>query len=175
MIETTRLILRPWRENDAEALYRYASDAEVSRMALWPRHTSVEMSRRVINEFFIPNPYTFAIALKESDEAIGCIGLVPEGEDHYEPLPGEREVGYWVGHPLWGNGITTEALMALVGYCRDRLHLPSLLITTDSRNRASQRVAEKCGFKLIGDYSYGSIPSKAYRLNCRDARPVRPL
>lgn len=48
---TERLILRHWREDDAEALYKYASDPRVSEMALWPRHTSVEMSRDVIRDF----------------------------------------------------------------------------------------------------------------------------
>ena len=43
--ETDRLIMRPWRTDDAEALYKYASDGRVSELALWPRHTSVEMSR----------------------------------------------------------------------------------------------------------------------------------
>ena len=39
MIETERLILRPWQESDADALYKYASDSRVSELALWPTHT----------------------------------------------------------------------------------------------------------------------------------------
>lgn len=164
VIGSDRLILRRWREEDADALYKYASDGRVSEMALWPRHTSVEMSRDVIRDFFQPNPYTFAMILKETGEPIGCIGLVPIGDEHFAPLPDEREVGYWIGLPYWGKGLTTEALSSLICFCRNTLHLDSLLITTDANNIASQRVAEKCGFRFITDYTCNDIDSRAYRL-----------
>lgn len=163
-IDTKRLTLRRWCEDDAEALYKYASDGRVSEMALWPRHTSVDMSREVIRDFFLPNPYTFAMVLKETDEPIGCIGLVPVGDEHFKPLTNESEVGYWIGHPYWGKGLTSEALLSLMDFCRDTLHLESLLITTDANNKASQRVAEKCGFHHIADYNFNGTDSHAYRL-----------
>lgn len=164
MIKTERIILRPWRVGDADALYKYASDSRVSEMALWPTHTSVEMSREVIERFFIPNPHNFAIVLAESGEAIGCIGLVPAGDEHHETSCSEREIGYWIGHPYWNMGLVTEALKALIGYCRENLNLSSLLITADSRNIGSRRVAEKCGFRLADSYIYDGIKSTAYRL-----------
>lgn len=163
MIETERLILRPWHTDDAEALYRYASDERVSRLALWPRHTSVEMSREVIEKYFMPQPATFAITLRATGEPIGCIGLVPPGDEHFTPLPAEREVGYWIGYPHWGIGLATEALDGLIAYCRDNLGLKSLLLTTDHRNAASQRVAHKCGFLHIADYDFDGTASHAYR------------
>lgn len=164
MIDTERLVLRPWTLDDATALYKYASDCRVSELALWPAHTSVEMSREVIERFFLPNPHTLAITLKETGEPIGCIGLVPEGDEHYETEPSEREVGYWTGYPYWNRGIISEALEALTGYCRETMELSSLLITTDKRNVASQRVAEKCGFVFVEEYAYDNIVSCAYRL-----------
>lgn len=116
VIDTGRLMLRRWRESDAEALYRYASDGRVSEMAMWPRHTSVEMSRRVITEYFIPNSFNFAMVLEATGEPIGCIGLVPEGDENCPASAGEREVGYWIGWPYWGRGLATEALRALIGW-----------------------------------------------------------
>lgn len=50
VIEGRRLRLRRWRLEDAAALFRYASDRRVSEPALWPAHSSVEMSRDVIRE-----------------------------------------------------------------------------------------------------------------------------
>ena len=164
MIETERLILRPWRETDAEDLFRYASDVRVSEMALWPCHTSVEMSREVIRKFFIPNDANFAMICKETGEAIGCIGLVPVGDEHYSATGGQREVGYWIGYPHWGRGLTTEALRALLTYCSSRLEIDSLLLTTDARNRGSQRVAEKCGFVQFDRYVLDGIDSLAYHI-----------
>lgn len=164
MIETDRLILRPWRVEDAEALFRYASDSRVSELALWPCHTSVEMSRMVIEEIFMPNRFSFAMALRETDEPVGCIGLVPQGDEHHEALSTEREVGYWIGYPYWGRGLTSEALEGLIGYLRGIPGIESLLITADSRNTASHRVAEKCGFSHVEDYTLDGISSRAFRL-----------
>lgn len=164
-IKTNRLTLRRWRENDAEALYKYASDGRVSEMALWPRHTSVDMSREVIKDFFQPNPFTLAMVLKETNEPIGCIGLVPAGAEHYRPFANEREVGYWIGFPYWGKGLTSEALKSMIEFCRNNIRLDSLLITTDAANKASQRVAEKCGFINFTDYDNNGTPSKAFRLS----------
>lgn len=160
--ETDRLIMRPWRTDDAEALYKYASDGRVSELALWPRHTSVEMSREVIESFFMPNPLVFAIVLKDTGEPVGCIGIVPEGDEHYSVDRGEREVGYWIGHRYWGKGFTTEALRGLIDFCRNKI--AKLLITTDAGNYASQCVAEKCGFIFVENYMYNGVETKAYKL-----------
>ncbi len=164
IIETERLILRRWETGDAEALFRYASDSRVSELALWPRHEDVEMSRMVIEQFFIPNQSNYAIVSKEKNEPIGCIGLVPADDEHYLLDDSEREVGYWIGCPHWNKGITTEALEGFINYCRGVSDIKSLVITTDVRNIASQRVAWKCGFIYIEDYMNNGIESKAYRL-----------
>lgn len=163
-IETERLILRKWHLNDAEALFKYASDKRVSELALWPCHTSVEMSRDVIEHVFATNPYSFAMVLKETNEPIGCIGLVPPDSEHYSLADCEMEVGYWIGHKYWGKGLTTEALGSIIEYCRQKLNLKSLVITTDARNFPSQRVAEKCNFRFIEKYTLDGIASNAYRL-----------
>lgn len=164
MITTQRLILRPWREQDAPDLFRYACDERVSQPGQWPRHESVEMSRDVVRNYFIPNPHTFAISLRDTGEVIGCIGLVPSGCENQPVQQDEREVGYWIGHPHQGVGFATEALRALIAYCRDRLHLTSLLLTTLTDNQASRRVAAKCGFTHIADFIANHTPNLAFRL-----------
>lgn len=107
----------------------------------------------------------FRHGAKETNEPIGCIGLVPVGAEHYKPLVNEREVGYWIGYPYWGKGLTSEALKSLIEFCCNNLRLDSLMVTTDATNKASQRVAEKCGFVNFTDYDYNGTPSKAFRLS----------
>ena len=72
-METERILLRYWEESDAESLFKYASDSDVGPRAGWPAHKSVEESREIIRTFF-HNDTTWAIVLKETGEAIGCIG-----------------------------------------------------------------------------------------------------
>ncbi len=78
MMETDRIILRPWRESDAEALFKYASDPDVGPRAGWPSHKSVEDSLEVIRTVF-NNETSLAIELKAPGET--CIDESLAGSD----------------------------------------------------------------------------------------------
>ena len=66
-MKTDRILLRPWRDSDAAALYKYASDPDVGTRAGWPPHKSVEESLEIIRTVGLPNPIgTKAFALKLS-------------------------------------------------------------------------------------------------------------
>ncbi len=62
-LQTERLILRPWKESDAESCYEYAKDPQVGPEAGWPMHTSVENSREIIREVLSADG-TYAVVLK---------------------------------------------------------------------------------------------------------------
>ena len=87
ILETERLILRPWQDDDAEDLYKYARDPDVGPPAGWPPHTSVENSREIIRTV-LSKPDTFAVCLKENGKPIGSIGFhrndLAEDDDEYE-------------------------------------------------------------------------------------------
>ena len=111
---TERLVLRPWRETDAESLYRYACDGQVGPAAGWKPHESVEESRQIIRTV-LSQPDTLAVLLRERpEEAIGSVGVfstdAPDGE-------GEPEIGYWIGRPFWGQGLIPEAVRELLHWC----------------------------------------------------------
>ena len=72
ILETERLILRPWCDDDAEDLYTYASDPDVGPPAGWPPHTSVENSGEIIRTV-LSKPEVYAVCLKENGEPIGNI------------------------------------------------------------------------------------------------------
>ena len=116
MIETDRLILRPWQDSDAEALFRYASDPDVGPRAGWPPHKDIEESKRVIRDIFT-NDRTWAVTLRETGEAIGCMGYFIHGESNIPIGEEDAEIGYWIAKPYWNRGIATEALRAMIDYC----------------------------------------------------------
>ena len=114
IIETRRLILRPWREEDAADLYRHASDPEVGPAAGWAPHTSVEDSLQVLRAILM-KPDTWAVTLRPSDEPVGSVGVFPSS---CSLAKGQPEIGYWLARPLWGNGYSPEAVRALIPQIR---------------------------------------------------------
>ena len=150
MMETGRLILRPWQNSDAEALFKYASDPDVGSRAGWPPHRSVEESLEIIQTVF-HNDTTWAIELKESGEPIGAIGYGPACDCNLPAREGEPIVGYWIAKPYWGQGICTEALRLMLGHIRATADIPSLISGHFIDNPASGRVMEKCGFIPTGE------------------------
>ena len=140
-IETERLVLRPWRENDAAALYRYASDPEVGPSAGWAPHTSVEDSLNVLRTILM-NERTWAITVKPSDESVGSIGIFP---GHNERQNGEYEIGYWIAKPFWGKGYVPEAVRALMSLYFS-FGAERLWCAHADFNDRSRRVIEKVGF-----------------------------
>lgn len=144
-METGRLILRPWKETDAESLYEYAKDPAVGPVAGWPVHTSVDNSREIIQNVLSADE-TYAVCLKEDNIAIGSIGLLI-GEKSNIGLPDtEGEIGYWIGVPFWGRGLIPEAVRELIRHAFVDLRLQSLWCGYFEGNEKSKRAQEKCGF-----------------------------
>ena len=141
IIETERLILRPWREEDAAELYRWACDPEVGPAAGWAPHESVEDSLQVLRTILI-KPDTWAVTQKGSDAPVGSVGIFPSSCSLAEKQP---EIGYWLARPLWGQGYIPEAVRALIGLCFDR-GAEAVWCAHADVNRKSRRVIEKCGF-----------------------------
>lgn len=135
--------VRSYREDDAEALARYANNRRV-----W----------RNLNDFF-PHPYTvndakqwialtqreqpernFAIA--SQTEPIGAIGLKLRDNVSRHTA----EIGYWLGEPFWGQGIATAALRATTNFAFAHFDLARLEAYVFEWNPASCRVLEKAGY-----------------------------
>ena len=73
-LKTERLILRPWKESDAQSLYEYAKDPDVGPIAGWPPHKSVEESLNVIRDVF-NGAECYAICEKENNKGIVSIPM----------------------------------------------------------------------------------------------------
>ena len=149
-METGRILLRPWRESDAEALFKYASDPEVGPRAGWPPHKNVEESLGIIRTVF-GTETMWAVELKETSEAIGCVGYLPASASNLKIENDQCEVGYWIAKPYWGKGICTEAMRLVVDYC---FHIKGFTVLWGDyfpENPASGRVMEKCGFVDTGE------------------------
>ena len=144
MMQTKRLILRPWQEADAESLYAYAKDPDIGLPAGWPPHKSVEDSRDVIRYVFSA-PETYAVCL-EDGSPIGSIGLKLKGSTDMTDREDECELGYWIGKPFWGQGMIPEAAEELLRHAFEELGMRAVWCGYYEGNIKSRRVQEKLGF-----------------------------
>lgn len=155
IIETDRLILRPWKETDVYDLYEYASVEGVGEMAGWKHHESIEVSRAILQAFIIEKN-VFAIVHKNDNKVIGSLGLHrswADYEDEYSHLK-VKEIGFVLSKAYWGRGLMPEAVNAVIGFCFEKLGLDALTVSHFTFNYQSRRVIEKCGFSFVKKGQY---------------------
>ena len=150
VIETSRLILRPFTADDAQALFHnWASDPEVTRYLTWPTHGSVDISRMVLDSWVKSyenlESYQWAIELKALGQPVGSISVVNQRQDI-----GEMEIGYCIGRSWWHQGITSEALGAVIDFLFRQVGANRLTARHDPRNPNSGNVMKKCGMVCEG-------------------------
>lgn len=153
--ETERLILRPWRNEDAKDLYEYAKNPSIGPIAGWPIHTSVENSREIIEQVLSADE-TYAVCLKENNKAIGSVALLMKDHSNLDIADDEGEIGYWIGEPFWGQRLIPEAVEALMEYAFKTLNLKKLWCGYFDGNEKSKRAQEKCGFQY--DHTKKDMP-----------------
>jgi ribosomal-protein-alanine N-acetyltransferase len=142
-IRTPCAILRPWQQDDALPLARYADNPRVSACMrdLFPSPYTVEDARRFIALATSPSR-NILLAIEVRGEAAGGIGIHPLDDVYC----GTAEIGYWLAEPLWGQGIVTDAVRALVPVAFERTGAARIQAGVFSNNPASMRVLGKCGF-----------------------------
>ena len=150
MIETKRLLLRKFVIEDADAMFRnWASDKEVTKFLTWSAYTSSETAMWVLDEWAVsykkPDYYQWAIVLKDIKEPIGSISVVKIDEKTEM-----AEIGYCIGRSWWNQGITSEALRAVIDFMFDQVGANRIQAKHDVNNPHSGMVMKKCGMKYEG-------------------------
>ena len=157
-LETKRLILRKYTENDFSAVHSYGSCRENLIYMLWGPNNE-EQTREYINrsiERTEENPiknYIYAVVLKETNKLIGgCeIALL---SDYY------AEIGWILHRDYWKQGYGTEMGKALLRFGFDELKLHRIIARCDYENIGSYRVMEKLGMRREGLFLEGRPPHK---------------
>ena len=148
VISTERLILRPYRTGDGNAMYKnWASDPEVTRFLSWKTHQSPAESEDIIRTWIetYASEETYHWGIEYGGELIGDIAVVLANWKH-----GYFEIGYSLGRAFWSRGIMSEAVDAVVRHMFKTVGYHRAVIRHDAKNPASGRVAEKCGFTREG-------------------------
>ena len=149
-IETKRLILRRFQENDAESMFRnWTNSFEVTKYLTWKPHENNTETEVLLDKWIKESEkddfYQWAIELKEIHEPIGTISVV--GKDENIDMV---EIGYCIGLKWWNHGIMSEAFRAVISFFFEEVGVNRIQAQHDSNNPNSGRVMKKCGLKYEG-------------------------
>ncbi len=149
-IETDRLLLRRFTQADILPAYRnWTSDAAVTKYLTWLTHPDTETTQSVIENWIgsyeKPDFYLWAIELKTLGEPVGSISAVKIKEDR-----DIVEIGYCIGKKWWRQGITGEALAAVIPFFFGEVKANRIEAMHDPHNPNSGRVMQKCGLRHEG-------------------------
>jgi RimJ/RimL family protein N-acetyltransferase len=134
--------LRRWRDEDADAVYEACQDAEIQFwLPALPRPYTRAHALAFVRDELELGPHSYAIV--DGDEPVGSIGM---GVNRNR----SGRIGYWCAAGARGRGLTTRALRLLSRHAFEQLGLLRLELFTDPDNLASQRVAEKAGYRREG-------------------------
>jgi [ribosomal protein S5]-alanine N-acetyltransferase len=161
-LETPRLILRKLRLSDAQDVFAYASDPEVTRFVAWEPHRTVEDSLRflgeVIQQYEDDAVSVWGITLKSTRQVIGNCGFV-----NWYFMDSRAEIGYAMGRPHWGQGLMTEAVRELVKFGFETMLLNRLEARCEPANVGSERVMQKVGMTYEGTLREHMFIKGSYR------------
>lgn len=138
-LDTPRLHLRHFTENDAQDVFEYARDELTVKYLTWPAHKNIEESQRIITRQ-LSNENTYAIVLKETGKVIGCIDLRITSD-------ADASFGYVLNRSYWNKGYMTEALQYSLTYLFEKLGIETVTSCHETENPASGSVMKKCGMK----------------------------
>ena len=149
-LETERLILRRFNENDYHDMYKnWASEKLVARFMPWHHHENEEVTKNIvnmwINEYQNDTCYNWVIELKKTNEIIGTITVVNEWNEN-----DCCEIGYAIGTKYWGNEYVKEALLKVIDFLFNEVGYHRIEAKHAINNPNSGRVMEKCGMVYEG-------------------------
>ena len=149
MFETKRLLVRPFRDEDAQPLYENHLDDAVRKWFPNECYKDPEEAQDAIRFFAecVRNnrlPFVLGVELKETGELIGDTGI-----SEVEGKPDETEIGYCIGQKYRGRGYATELLEAVSGFVFSRFGVRVIYGRVVHGNDASAKVLEKSGYQFV--------------------------
>ena len=160
IIETPRLLIRPFTAGDASLIQALNSEPAVLQYIPEPVIDSEEKALEILTTIILPQYHRklgrWAVVVKDNNQFIGWCGL-----KWLEPS-GEIDLGYRYLPAAWGKGYATEAAARLLTYGFEQLGLPKIIAHAHRENVASQKVLEKIGMTLVGEGMEDGVPLKGY-------------
>lgn len=151
LLETERLIIRPWQPSDRDGFKAIMGDPEVTKYV----HGGLPYTEAEVDEWFVRQARQIAehdlcmgaLIEKSSGRLVGLAGTQPLG------TTGDLEIGWIMARDVWGRGYATEAGGAAMRHVLETLGRPRAVAIIDPPNEASKRVAHRLGMKYEARYT----------------------
>jgi len=160
LLETPRLLLRPFAPGDAAVVHRVYSDPTVMRYVATGPMVSIAVTERLLHDYDAHQRrlgYSFwAVIERSSGDLIGDAGL-------YRTPSGEVELGYTLGTAWWGRGYATEAASRWLEAAFGELGVPEVVALAEPANVGSLHVLEKLGMRRTGERIAFGRPHTVFR------------
>lgn len=149
IIETERLILRRFDDNDAKDMFdNWATDPEVSKFWCWKPHKNIEETKSLllnwIKEYSNLKTYHWVIILKSNLQAIGYIYI-----NEFDDFNNNCEIHFALSRHYWNKGIMSEACKGVMLFAFKVIGIENIYTQHHIDNHASGRVMQKCGMSYI--------------------------
>ena len=145
-VQTERLVLRKLLPSDDADMFEYSQNPAVTKYLLWDVHINKKFTHSYLkfiqSQYSAGNFYDWAMTLAESGKMIGTCGFSSFDLDN-----NAAEVGYVLSPDYWNKGIAAEALQRVMRFGFEELGLHRIYARIMDGNKASERVAEKCGMR----------------------------
>ena len=151
ILETERILLRPFESGDLADLHTYASQPGVGEMAGWKHHVDLAESREMLDAF-LAAASTFAVVYQADGRVIGHLAVHDDSENGREDT---KELGFVLSRDYQRLGIMTEALRALLDHLRS-VGIQHVYACCFQDNAPSKGLIEKCGFRFEQEGTYHS-------------------
>ncbi|XLS28350.1 GNAT family N-acetyltransferase [Flavobacteriaceae bacterium M23B6Z8] len=164
-LHTPRLTLRPFMLEDGRDLFEMNSDLEVIRYTGDSPFVSLDEAIELIKNYDQYKKYRtgrLAVVRKEDNQFLGWCGL------KYHDVEEIVDIGYRFYRKFWGFGYATEAARASLKYGFQGLQLTTIFAHVHEKNRASEKVLEKCGLRFVKNITYHQQPAKLFAIHKKD-------
>ena len=144
-LRTARLLLRRYRPEDADALYRdFGTDPVMFQYSGWNPYATPEMAQETVRRFIdsYQDEHFYGWVIEADEVLFGTIGA-------YDYEADQIEVGFSIARACWGRGYATEALKAVLLYLTENEGIPCVTAWCAAENIGSRRVLEKAGMQFI--------------------------
>ena len=148
-LTTARLVLRQLGPNDANDIFHYANDPEVTQYTTWNAHRTVADSLAFIEQTIAAyrrgENVELAMELKESKKVIGTCGMVSISAEHCR-----GELAFAMAKEHWGGGLMAEAIKAVLAFGYGALQLNRIWARVDPDNMNTIRLLKRAGWQFEG-------------------------